>query len=294
MHPHNLYETAMHAVDFSRLNTFQQRWRAKREILSYFGGTIRTKQFTKIFARHPISAPIVRDKDIPVENDMQLATAFGMMERRLDILLCRAWLSPNVFASRSLITCGHVTVNGTPCRVTTTMVQLGDVVQVNPQFNYFLHAVPKDVKDALSQEGIPSRDESHDDKNRDDEWHSMMRASLKTGKISKKPLPISKMPMKSSEDSFYFQPPLYFAPWMFIPSYLEVNYKVSAVVMHRLPNVRYTPGPHGEKRLGKYTSDIPSPFPPKIMSLAYEWFLKRCRRKDMMRRKHAMKSIHSW
>lgn len=281
MHPHNLYETAMHDLNLSSLNTFRQRWKAKREILSYFGGTIRTKQFTKIFARHPISAPIVREKQVPLENNMQLATAFGMMERRLDILLCRAWLSPNVFASRSLITNGHVTINGEPCRVTTTMVQLGDVVQVDPKYNYFLHAIPKDVKAALSEDVMDG-----------EEWHQMMHTSLKTNKVSEKPLPISKMPQKREEEAYYFQPPLYFTPWLFVPSYLEVNYKTGGVVMHRLPNVRYEAA--GNKRQGRYVSDIPSPYSPKIMSLAYEWFLKRCRRKDLMRRKHATQSLHNW
>ena len=56
-------------------------------------------------------------------------------------------------------------------------------------------------------------------------------------------------------------------PFLFIPEYLEVNFNNCSVVFLRDPISR--PG----------RSEIPSPFPPEIHSLAQEYYAERIKKK---------------
>ena len=302
MHPHNLYELQQHKYKLMGMNTFQQRWLAKREILGYFGGTVRTTQFKKIFAKYPIPAPIIKEKTVTGDNSIQLSLAFGMMERRLDIILFRALLAPSIFASRSLVTSGHVTVNGEVIRSATVLVKLGDVVQLDANHNQFLYSVPPTVKKIIKakSEKLETVYEKNAVVDKDNKFAHTMADALINNSVSEEPLSVSRLnKIKKDNDSYYFQPPTYFKPWMYVPNYLEVSYKTNAVVMHRLPNVQYktipnSPGFRGGGRpRGKYLSEIPSPFPPKITSLAYEWFIRRCKRKDLKSRRTALNGLYT-
>eukprot|EP00835_Amoeboradix_gromovi_P005707 NODE_567_length_6607_cov_0.300553.p2 type:complete len:320 gc:universal NODE_567_length_6607_cov_0.300553:5733-4774(-) len=299
MHPHNLYELQRHRFALTGKNTFKQRWLAKREILGYFGGTIRTTQFKKIFAKYPIPAPIVNHEQVKADNSIQLSLAFGMMERRLDVILFRALLAPSTFASSSLISRGYVTVNGEVVRAASTLVDLGDIVQLDAKHNQFLYSVPNEVNKLVnlknskvdtvysSSEKIKTKDNSEQV-----DIYKEMAGALIRGSISNNPLPVAKLKKSSKENKcHYFQPQTFFKPWMFVPNYLEVNYKTNAVVMHRLPNVNYKKAV-SSGRHGKYISEIPSPFPAKITSLAYEWFIRRCKRKDLRSRRKALNGLH--
>ncbi|KAJ1978071.1 hypothetical protein H4R34_003342 [Dimargaris verticillata] len=62
-----------------------------------------------------------------------------------------------------------------------------------------------------------------------------------------------------------FKPRPFMQPWMFIPDYLEVNYNTCSTVFLREPLTR--PG----------RTELPSPFPPEVQSLAYEFYVNKSR-----------------
>ncbi|KAI8063557.1 hypothetical protein BC940DRAFT_327293 [Gongronella butleri] len=65
---------------------------------------------------------------------------------------------------------------------------------------------------------------------------------------------------KGSELSFELKP--FAQPFLFVPEYLEVNYNACEAILLRSPVSR--PG----------RSEIPSPYPPEIHSLAYEYYAR--------------------
>ncbi|CAO3644883.1 unnamed protein product [Cunninghamella blakesleeana] len=65
---------------------------------------------------------------------------------------------------------------------------------------------------------------------------------------------------KGTELSFELKP--YAQPFLFVPEYLEVNYNTCQTVFLRTPISR--PG----------RSEIPSPYPPELHSLAYEYYAR--------------------
>jgi hypothetical protein len=71
--------------------------------------------------------------------------------------------------------------------------------------------------------------------------------------------------LKKAEGSeeLEFIPKPYQQPFMFIPEYLEVNYKTCSTVFLRSPLPR------------KDRVEIPSPYPPERHSLVYEFYVTR-------------------
>eukprot|EP00834_Sanchytrium_tribonematis_P007385 NODE_659_length_4968_cov_0.490655.p3 type:complete len:297 gc:universal NODE_659_length_4968_cov_0.490655:2562-3452(+) len=275
--PHNLFALQSHSIEIAGKNSFKQRWLAKREILSYFGGTIRTKQFKKIFATEPIPAPTIKEKNADLDNHMQLSLAFSMMERRLDVILYRSLLVSSVFEARSKIKRGFVSVNSVICRNFTKLVHIGDVVQFEAKNNDNLFQIPEVSK----KTAIPDVSEQIAD-------------SCSSRCISKLPLPRSVLRNGVKVNSeYYFQPRIFFLPWLFVPNYLEVSFNTGAVVMHRLPNVKLISISGSRDESKRLCSDIPSPFNSKIMALAYEWFIRRCKRQHLKRRYKSLKSLYN-
>lgn len=60
-----------------------------------------------------------------------------------------------------------------------------------------------------------------------------------------------------------WEPRRYMSPFAFIPRYLEVNQNICAAVYLRHPVAR-----QGQ-------AEVPSPFPPHVMELAFNWYLRR-------------------
>lgn len=60
-----------------------------------------------------------------------------------------------------------------------------------------------------------------------------------------------------------WQPRRYMSPFAFIPRYLEVNQNICAAVYLRHPVAR------------QGSAEVPSPFPPTVMQLAFNWYLRR-------------------
>jgi ribosomal protein S4 len=124
----NLYNLAQRRFypDLSRRTLFQQIWQAKKEIRAYHGGNITERQFVSTWKKEPLPVYgiVSANKRGPgAENDrkpqrlppMQTLT-FATLERRLDVAMFRACLSPSVYAARQIISHGKVTVNGEKVR----------------------------------------------------------------------------------------------------------------------------------------------------------------------------------
>ncbi|KAJ3039451.1 mitochondrial 37S ribosomal protein nam9 [Rhizophlyctis rosea] len=71
-----------------------------------------------------------------------------------------------------------------------------------------------------------------------------------------------------SSDTPKFQPVEWQAPWMFLPEYLEVDYDTCSAIFLRSP----LPQPD--------RVEIPSPFPPAIHQLAFEWYHRTVRGRE--------------
>lgn len=65
----------------------------------------------------------------------------------------------------------------------------------------------------------------------------------------------------SSTEDYGLHAPPFMAPWMFVPSYLEVNYRILAVCLLREPML--WPG----------RCEVPSPYPAEVHQRTYELFM---------------------
>ncbi|KAJ9059428.1 hypothetical protein DSO57_1002424 [Entomophthora muscae] len=198
---------------------YQQMWQAKKETRGYHDAEITEKKWKKIFAsssRLPTTDsficqkvdagahPATLNKGRLRPHPRPAALTFAALERRLDFVVFRALLAHSIRHAKQMILHGKVTINGQKVKVSSTFVQDGDIIQVDPSSISVLFG----------------------DKGTDLEFH----------------------------------PPSFSLPFMFLPPYLEVDYSTCSVVFLRSP----------VSRPGK--SEIPSPFPPEVHALAYEYY----------------------
>ena len=91
--------------------------RAKQKLKGYYGD-VTEKQFRKAYAEAD------RLKGDTSQN------LIGLLERRLDAVVYRAKFAPTVFASRQLVSHGHVRVNGVKCNIASRQIKVGDVIEL--------------------------------------------------------------------------------------------------------------------------------------------------------------------
>lgn len=90
---------------------------AKQKLKGYYGN-IGEKQFRKYYKE------AVRLRGDTGQN------LVGLLERRLDAVIYRMKFAPTVFASRQLVSHGHILVNGKRVNIPSYMVNEGDVIEV--------------------------------------------------------------------------------------------------------------------------------------------------------------------
>ena len=93
---------------------------AKQKLKGYYGN-IGERQFRRIFAE------AARRKGDTGENLVEL------LERRLDAVIYRMKFAITVFASRQLVSHGHVKVNGRRVNIASYLVKDNDVVELTPK-----------------------------------------------------------------------------------------------------------------------------------------------------------------
>lgn len=100
-----------------KMSDYGQQLFAKQKLKGFYGN-IGEKQFRKYYKEAS------RLKGDTGQN------LVGLLERRLDAVVYRMKFAPTVFASRQLVSHGHIKVNGKRINIPSYMVQEGDVIEV--------------------------------------------------------------------------------------------------------------------------------------------------------------------
>lgn len=100
-----------------KISDYGLQLRAKQKLKGYYGN-ITEKQFRAVYTE------ATRLKGDTSEN------LIGLLERRLDAIVYRAKFVPTVFASRQIVSHGHVLVNGQKVNVPSYRCRAGDVIEL--------------------------------------------------------------------------------------------------------------------------------------------------------------------
>jgi len=100
-----------------KVSDYGMQLRAKQRLKGYYGN-ISERQFQKIYA------------EASRRRGDTSAYLIGLLESRLDAVVYRAKFAPTPFASRQLISHGHVKVNGRRVTVASFRCKPGDVVEL--------------------------------------------------------------------------------------------------------------------------------------------------------------------
>lgn len=120
-----------------KLSDFGIQLRAKQKLKGYYGN-ISERQFNNIYKE------AVRRPGDSSEN------LISLLESRLDAIVYRAKFVPTVFASRQLVSHGHIQVNGQRVNVASYRCKPGDVISVKEssrELGLVLEAVQSNERD---------------------------------------------------------------------------------------------------------------------------------------------------
>ncbi|KAF9653566.1 alpha-L RNA-binding motif-containing protein [Thelephora ganbajun] len=273
--PKNLYNlwrrslgAKVSTTDYTRTTKtlFQQRWAAKQLVRAYHGDYINEKTFKRWYL--PANLPDVRptasvrddsllltkwaNKTSAVEKEIKRreeeaskglapvgSLMFSEVERRIDVVIFRSCLAHSVYEARRMVVHGNVLLNGQKHQNANTRLAPGDMVTVDPKAINFLQprAMETDPDEGADADTHPSKD-------------------------------VSSAIVKSADGSTSghtpFHLPNYAAPFIFIPTYLEVSFPTCSTVYLRHPTAR--PG----------YSEVPTPYDAdgEVVRLAWEWYAK--------------------
>lgn len=117
--PFNARQTGpgMHGANRTKPTDYGVQLRAKQKLKGYYG-SIGEKRFHRYYV-----------EAISMKGDSG-QNLIGLLERRLDAVCYRAKFAITVFASRQLVSHGHVLVNGKPVNIPSYLVKEGDVVEI--------------------------------------------------------------------------------------------------------------------------------------------------------------------
>ena len=111
--------------------------RAKQKLKGYYGD-ITEKQFKKNYFEAS------RMKGDTGQN------LIGLLERRLDAVVYRAKFAPTIFASRQIVSHGHIRVNGVKCNIASRRINIGDVISLGDK--------AKEMALVIEAQSLPERD----------------------------------------------------------------------------------------------------------------------------------------
>lgn len=243
----NLYKLSRGGAEkeMSR-TTFQLRWRAKQLTIPYHAGHITQHQFLRQQQR---KLPVIRRYE--AKTSLQLPyppttmLTFAFMERHADVAIFRACFVPSVWEARALIKRGYVTVNGKPIYAPNYILEDGDIVQVSANQ---LSLLDNPELKRYSESAAVDEEEQEDE-------------SAETNEESSPPPQKQKKNKQAFPKQDYgLRPVPYMAPWMFVPEYLEVNYRNLSFCLLRSPTIR--PG----------KCEIPSPYDEIVHQRAYDFY----------------------
>lgn len=213
------------------------------------------------------------------------------VERRLDVLVFRACLASSVWQARQMVVHRKVTLNGRIVSLALVRARKGKSAQpeyvgqennpnirLNPgdMFSVDPSAIPMLAKPQATTPLPPAEPEAEPSTEETETAAASETAeSAPSSEPSESTAAKSTTPTsapKQDTANAWFTLPAYAAPHLFVPAYLEPNFKTCSAVYVRHPTAR--PG----------YSEIPSPYDAdgKVMSLSWEWFKWRgeSRRRD--------------
>ncbi|KAJ1553073.1 mitochondrial 37S ribosomal protein nam9, partial [Nowakowskiella sp. JEL0078] len=236
----------------ARRSVYQQRWEAKRLVRSYHFPNITESQFLSrhfetVLPLQQIKSKKLREAIPPIQTLM-----FAEMERRVDVVIFRSHFAKSIFNARSIVNRGYVLINGEKCIDPFHRLREGDLVTVHPNVIPTLSHNAKYPKFTSDNSFATFRSERP----------STRKAPERTSGESTENLNNLPAEFREREDMKYY---------MYIPEYLEVNYATCTVAFLRSP----LPQPN--------KIEIPTPFPPRIYQLAFEWYATIQRRKTVSR-----------
>jgi small subunit ribosomal protein S4 len=129
-----------------KVSDFGIQLKAKQKLKGYYGD-VTEKQFKKAYTEAS------RMKGDTGQN------LIGLLERRLDAVVYRAKFAPTIFASRQLVSHGHVRVNGVKCNIASRLVKVGDVIELGTKAQEMALVIEaqglseREVPDYLAQDG---------------------------------------------------------------------------------------------------------------------------------------------
>ena len=74
----------------------------------------------------------------------------GLLEQRLDMVVYRAKFAPTIFASRQLVSHGHIRVNGVKCNIASRRVVPGDEITLGSK--------AQEMALVIEAQSLPERD----------------------------------------------------------------------------------------------------------------------------------------
>lgn len=137
------YGPGQHGQQRSKISDYGIQLRAKQKLKGYYASISET-QFRKIYEEAS------RRRGDTSENMIEL------LERRLDAIVYRMKFAPTVFASRQLVSHGHVKVNGKRVNIGSVIIRDGDVISMdtklleNPMVMMATQSSERDVPDYMS------------------------------------------------------------------------------------------------------------------------------------------------
>ncbi|KAI3650549.1 hypothetical protein MP228_004030 [Amoeboaphelidium protococcarum] len=276
----NAYQPSLQNQNNLRKTAFQLQWSAKRQLVPYYASMSKMRVLRKTITRTlPIQQRLYADR----RNNMQLTLinagdqaknktrqvilpyppttmlTFAFMERQLQTILFRACFVTSVNEARHLIRTGMVSVNGRVVKYPSYICEDGDIAQVlRPEKLQLLNGQFKglDMEDDAAADAEQNADS--DESTSEQEAIGDQEGGEETG--SKKYQKYLQSVPKSTQDHGLHAPPM-MAPWVFVPNYLEVNYKNLSVCFLRSPML--WPG----------RCEIPSPYDDTVHQKTYEYFV---------------------
>lgn len=117
--PFNVRQTGpgMHGANRTKPTDYGTQLRAKQKLKGYYG-SIGEKRFQRYYHE------AISQKGDSGQN------LIGLLERRLDAVCYRAKFAITVFASRQLVSHGHVKVNGKRVNIPSYKVKEGDIIEL--------------------------------------------------------------------------------------------------------------------------------------------------------------------
>ncbi|KAL4399332.1 mitochondrial small ribosomal subunit protein [Malassezia pachydermatis] len=302
---------------------YQQRWRSKRLLRGYHGDWIPERRFKRWFlpsslpSFHPAIAPQLKKlgHDADAKNALDTPTPpvkslfVRDVERRIDTVVFRCCFAHSVYYARSMVLHGKVTINGTVVKDPGHLLQEGDLISVEPECIPMLNKhVAKRVQadrerlapkseppkeTAASEEANPTEEAKSNEASEESTEATTSASetenssSTETSDSHSESTPSAKSETENNglpQGVLPFNLPPFAAPFLFIPSYLDVSFRTcSAIYLHH-PSlttqlVRSRDGGNASAKTHseyQYRTEIPSPYPAggDMFGLAWELYVR--------------------